>query len=248
VRQLLGIILFVVAAYYLTVWLWMVTTPKELSVPSVIGLGQQEALRILRGAGLQPEVVAEKPSETAPEDTVLASDPPGNRKVRVGRMVRLTVSTGSKWAKVPDVDDMSVDRARALIQEARLVVGKEKARYDKKTPIGYVMEQSPKAGERVLRGSEVALVVSRGPRPPVEVIGEGPPREEPRSTEISLVIPPGASLQEVRIVVQDRQGERAVYTGYHRPGETITQSVSGEGPSVVVRVYLSGILVQERSF
>jgi hypothetical protein len=60
-------------------------------------------------------------------------------------------------------------------------------------------------------------------------------------------VPPGASLQEVRIVVKDRKGERDVYTGFHQPGETVARTVSGEGPSITVQVYLSGLLIEERS-
>ena len=247
VLQLLLIILFLVGGYHLTMWLWVATAPKEAAVPSLAGLTSEEAGKLLQASGLEPEVVAEKPSETAPANTVLASDPPPTRKVRVGRVVRLTLSTGSKWAKVPDVREMSVDRARALISEAKLVVGKERARYDKKVPISYVMEQAPKPKETVLRGSEVELVVSRGPRPSPEVIGEETPLPQIRSTEISFEVPPGPGLQEVRIVVQDKHGERTVYTGYHQPGETVTRTVSGEGPNITVQIYLSGILAEERS-
>jgi len=245
--QLLVIILLLVGGYHLLMWLWVATAPKEVAIPGLIGLTHEEAVKLLQASGLRVEVVAEKPSESVPEKAVLVCDPPPKRKVRVGRVVHLTLSTGSKWAKVPDVRDMSVDRARALIREAKLVVAKEKARYDNKVPIGYVMVQTPEPGKSVLRGSDVELVVSRGPKPPVEVIGEEQPRTEARSSDISFVVPPGAELQEVRIVVRDRKGERTVYTGYHKPGETIIRTVFGEGPSITIQVYLSGILVQERS-
>ncbi len=247
VLQLLLVIIFLVGGYQLTMWLWVATAPKEVAVPSITGLTSEEAGKLLQGSGLQAEVAAEKASETAPANTVLASDPPPSRKVRAGRVVRLTLSTGSKWAKVPDVRDMSVERARALIGEAKLVVGKERARYDKKVPISYVMEQAPKPKETVLRGSEVELVVSRGPKPSAEVTGEETPLPQIRSTEISFEVPPGPSLQEVRIVVRDKHGERTVYTGYHQPGETVTRTVSGEGPNITVQIYRSGILAEEHS-
>lgn len=247
VLQLLLIVLLLVGGYHLMMWLWVATAPKEVAVPSIAGLTSEEAGKLLQASGLQPEVVAEKPSETAPANTVLASDPPSSRQVRVGRVVRLTLSTGSKWAKVPNVRDMSVERARALIREAKLLVGKERARYDKKVPIGYVIEQAPEPKETVIRGSEVELVVSRGTQPSAEVIGEERPRPQTRSTEISFEVPPGPSLQEVRIVVRDKKGERVVYTGYHQPGETVARTVGGEGPNITVQIYLSGILAEERN-
>lgn len=248
ILQLLAIAGFVVGGYQLTMWLWVKTAPKAVEVPKVVGLAREEAVKLLEARDLQYQIVAEKPSEEVAKGHVLESDPPAKRKVRVGRIVRLTLSSGSKWAKVPDVRDMSVDRARALVQEAGLMVGKESAAYHSKVPIGYVIGQKPKAGEKVLRGSGVVLVVSRGPRPPEEVIGEERPQTGRRSTEVEVVVPPGPSLQEVRVVVRDRNGEREVYTGYHQPGDKVIRTVSGEGPGIVVQVFLSGILVQERSF
>ncbi len=248
VLQLLAIVGFVVGGYHLGMWLWVKTAPKQVKVPEIVGMAQDEALKVLEGRGLEGQIVAEKPSEKVAKGHVLESDPPAKRPVRVGRIVRLTLSSGSKWAKVPDVREMSVDRARALVQEAGLAVGGETAAYHDKVPIGYVIGQRPKPGEKVLRGSEMALVVSRGPRPPEEVVGEETPQTGERSTEVEVVVPPGPSLQEVRIVVKDRNGEREVYTGYHQPGDKVVRTVSGEGPGVVVQVYLSGILVQERSF
>jgi beta-lactam-binding protein with PASTA domain len=245
--QLLVIILFVIGSYHLAAWLWARTAPKETTVPSVAGLAQAEAVKVLEAAHLTSEVVARKPSETAPEGTVIAAEPAAGRRVKVGRLISITLSAGSKWAKVPDVLDMSVDRAIALIRQAKLEVRTQKAKYHPKVPTGYVLGQSPAPDTTVPRGSSLDLVVSKGPKPETAIVGEAPPKEEVRSTEISLTVPPGASLQEVRIVVKDRKGERTVYTGFHQPGETVARTVSGEGPTITVQVYLSGLLIEERS-
>ncbi len=247
VLQLIAILVFLVAAYELAVWGWERTAPREVNVPRIVGLQQKEAMLLLDGAGLTGEVIAEKASEKAKEGVVLSAEPGPGRSVKAGRIVRLTVSSGSRWAKVPDVSDMSVDRARALLREAKLVVRREKARYHPKVPVGYVLGQQPAPGERVPRGTEVDLVVSKGPQPETEVAEERPADEGVRSTDIELTVPPGASLQEVRIVVVDKGGEHVVLREYRQPGEKVTQTVSGEGPSVVVRVYLSGLLVQEKT-
>lgn len=245
--ELVAILALLFAAYEAAVWVWAKTAPKEVTVPKIVGLQQQEAKALLEAVGLKIEVVAEKPSETAAEGTVMTAEPAPERAVKVGRTVRLTVSQGSRWTKVPDVVDMSVDRARALLRAGKLIVRREKARYHEKVPIGYVLGQSPDAGERVARGTEVDLLVSKGPQPETEIAEEKPVEEGPRSMDITLTVPPGASLQEVRIVVIDKRGEHVAYRTYHQPGEKVERTVSGEGPKVVVRVYLSGLLVQEKS-
>ena len=90
--------------------------------------------------------------------------------------------------------------------------------------------------------------MSRGPRPATEVAEEHRSATEgTRSTDIELTVPPGASLQEVKIIVQDRNGTHVAYEAYHEPGETVRETVSGEGPSIVVQVYLSGLLVERKS-
>ncbi|MGD0112228.1 MAG: PASTA domain-containing protein [Armatimonadota bacterium] len=247
VIELLAIVAFLVAAYNLTIWGWAQTAPKEVTVPKIVGLQQQEATGLLKSLGLDSEVISEKASEDTPEGKVLEAEPGAGRVVKVGRKVRLTISSGSRWAKVPDVGDMSVDRARALLKEARLVVKREKARYDPKVPVGYVLGQTPTPGGKVPRGTEVDLLVSKGPEPDTEVIEDQPSDSGTHSRTIELTVPPGASLQEVKIIVTDTSGEHVAYHEYHEPGETISQTVSGEGANAVARVYLSGLLVQEKA-
>jgi serine/threonine-protein kinase len=247
VIELAAIIAFLVLSYHGLLWYWELTAPREVSIPKVVGMNEQEALRVLSSAGLRPEVVGRKASEEAPSGEVLSAEPPPARQVKVERKVRLIVSSGSRWAHVPDVREMSVDRARALLTQQNLALGKQLARFHETIPIGYVITQNPQPDQKLPRGAEVDLVVSKGPAPTAEPIEE---KQKPavRTTRVEYEIPPGASLQEVRIVVEDRRGERTIYRGFHRPGENISEMVTGEGPDAVVRVYVSGILAEEKSF
>jgi len=244
--EMLAIIAFIFIAYHAVVGYWELTAPKEVTVPKLVGLNEAEAQQVLGAAGLRAEVAARQGSEEAPESEVLASDPPPNRMVKAGRLVRLTVSSGSRWSIVPDATDMSVDRARALLRQENLTIGKETARFHNKVPLGYVIAHAPMPDQRVPRGTAVDLIVSKGPAPTAEP--DERERQGARTTQVEYEVPPGANLQEVKIVVQDRQGERVVYRNFHHPGEKVVETVSGEGPEVVVRVFLSGVLDQEKSF
>jgi len=244
VIELLAIIGLMIVSYHGVLWYWEKTAPAEVDVPKIIGLTEVEAEKVLAAAGLRSEVVGRKSDEDIPDGAILAADPPPGREVRVGRLVRLTASTGSRWAVVPDVREMSVDRARALLRQENLTVGKETARYDPEVPVGYVIGHAPSPEQKVPRGTPVDLLVSKGPAPN-RVVAEEPDSGLHRG-EIAYEVPPGANLQEVRIVVSDRNGERTVYRGIHRPGETVKETVSGEGPTTV-RLYLSGLLIEERT-
>ncbi len=240
-----AIIGFLVLSYYGLFWYWEKTAPPSTIVPQVVGMTQLEAAKVLSAAGLRSDVVARKTDEEVPAGAVLISDPPPGREVKLGRLVRVTLSAGSRWAVVPDVREMSVARARALLRTENLTVGKETARYNDSIPPGYVIGHAPEPDQQVPRGTPVDLLISKGPAPRVQ------PRDDIggpglRRTDIDYVVPPGASLQEVRIVVEDRNGQRTVYREMHRPGERVREAVEGEGPGVTVRVYLSGLVVEER--
>jgi len=246
--ELLAIIGFLAALHHGIMWYWEHTAPKEVSVPKLVGLTEREATGVLESIGLRAAVVGQKPDEEVPEGGVLLAEPPPQRKVKVGRLVRLTLSSGSRWSVVPDVREMSVDRARALLRKAGLSAGREKAVYDSKVPIGYVVAHVPEAGGQVPRNMGVDLLVSKGPAPQSPDVGPPGAESALRSTEIDFIVPPGPGLQEVRIVVHDDQGERTVYRRVHEPGERIVEKVSGKGPRISVRVYLSGEVMQERDF
>ncbi|MFB3881026.1 MAG: PASTA domain-containing protein [Armatimonadota bacterium] len=247
VVELAAIIAFLLVTYHGILWYWEYTAPKEVTIAEVVGMNEHEALRVLSSAGLRPEVTTRKASEDAPSGEVISSEPPPGRQVKAGRRVRLTVSSGSRWAFVPDVREMSVDRARALLTQENLEIGKQLARFHRSIPVGYVIAQNPPADKKVARGTSVDLVVSKGPTPEAEPVEED---EKPavRTTQVEYDVPPGASLQEIRIVVDDRRGERTVYRDFRRPGEKVSESVTGEGPNAVVRLYVSGVLAQEKPF
>ncbi len=247
VVELAAIIVFILLSYHGLLWYWDWTAPREVPIPNAVGMNEQEALKVLSAAGLRPEVVSRKTSEDKPSGEVLSADPPPGRPVKVGRRIRLVVSSGSRWSTAPDVSDMSVDRARALIAQANLEVGKQLARFHETIPVGYVISQNPEPEKKLSRGASVDLVVSKGPAPTAEPI-EGQRKPAVRTTRVEYEVPPGASLQEVRIVVEDRKGERTVYRNFHRPGEKISESVTGEGPDAVVRVYVSGVVAEEKPF
>lgn len=245
--QLVVVLFGLLVIYEGAIWYWNTTAPKEVTIPKVSGLREEEATSVLRTTGLVPEIVARKYDEGIAEGIVLATDPKPGRQVKAGRAIRLTVSMGSRWSKVPEVGQMSVDRAKALLHEARLTVGKEGASYHDKIPIGYVISQEPQAGTRVIRNTPVNVVVSRGPEPPEEANFPQNPTGL-RFYDVEFLIPPGPSLQDVRIVVLDSAGEHEVYHQSHQVGETVRKRVSGQGPDLKVQIYVSGNLAEEHAF
>jgi eukaryotic-like serine/threonine-protein kinase len=87
---------------------------------------------------------------------------------------------------IPEVQGLSEEGARALLSDQGLATTRDAAedRYDGQVPFGQVVEQRPRSGSLVKRGSAVQLVLSRGPNQAAvpSVLGESA-----QSAQVALV-------------------------------------------------------------
>ncbi|MEY4068070.1 MAG: hypothetical protein RLZZ332_406, partial [Actinomycetota bacterium] len=99
---------------------------------------------------------------------VIATTPVAGTSLREGNDIILVVSEGATLAVLPDVVGLTRDDAVATLQAAGLSVI-ESLRDDDSVPVGnvvgWIVTEQPNlvAGSQVLRGTEVAIVVSGGP-------------------------------------------------------------------------------------
>jgi serine/threonine-protein kinase len=230
--------------------------PPEVRVPDVEGKMLTQARQMLQERGLtalEERVFSDK----APLDTVIACDPEPGRKIKQGRVVKLTISNGAELVRVPDVTGMAVNAAKDLLRQQGFKVGEVTQQYHEVAAPGEVISQSVRAEEAVPKGTEVALFVSKGPKPEPETNttgGEQPPVNDGSLTEgavsIRLSVPQGASQQEVKIVVRDALGEHTAYQQYHAPGDAVEQEVNivvASNQKATIRVFVAGQLAKEQS-
>jgi len=130
-----------------------------LVVPPVIGLQEAQAKASVEALGLTLGPAA-KGGEGAP-GTVTAVVPPQGSAVVAGQAVSLTVA-GPAGIVVPDVRHISSRRAREKFEQAGLVLGRVRERYDENMRAYMVLEQDPPAGSTVEAGTKVNLVVNEG--------------------------------------------------------------------------------------
>jgi eukaryotic-like serine/threonine-protein kinase len=111
-------------------------------------------------------------STTTPKDFVFDQSPtPGSRQPK-GNTVTITVSTGVPKVAVPKiVGEQSTDAVAALQSEKLKWVIHE---VNSNLPSGEVTGQDPKAGTKVVQGTQVHFNVSKGPTPVVvpQVVGQ----------------------------------------------------------------------------
>jgi len=125
-------------------------------VPDLVGMSQTDAVNALIAAGLaQGEVTQKDSPETA--GTVLTQDPAAGTGVKKGSKINFSVATGT--VAVPDVSGKSEAEATAELRNAGLDATVQ-TREVSTGPIGVVIEQAPKAGEKVKTGTSIVITIS----------------------------------------------------------------------------------------
>lgn len=134
---------------------------SEVQMPDVSGMSLMRAKSMLGDLGLDYNVTYEESSEYE-QDIVIGSNVKAGRMVAEGTVIELTVSAGPQGVSLPDVTGKSLAEATALLEKEGFSVGKSETASDT-VEKGNVVSQSPKAGEKAPRGTQVTLQISSGP-------------------------------------------------------------------------------------
>jgi beta-lactam-binding protein with PASTA domain len=132
-----------------------------LRVPSVRGLAVTAGLRRLNSAGLRPIVRYVQSSQPAGR---IVAEVPSAGTVRRGSPVRVNVSTGpnpAASATVPSVVGQDQAAAASAVRQAGFKVLVLFRKTTDQTKDGVVLEEQPRAGSSIPRGSYVAIFVGR---------------------------------------------------------------------------------------
>ena len=134
---------------------------KEIIVPDVSGMSEDEAQKKLTDAGFKPTSEFQYDDNVA-EGNVISTTPAANSKAAKDTQVKMIVSKGAQKKTVPDVRGKSEADARSEIQAAGLTVGSTSTQHDDSVAKGNVISQSVTPGKKVSAGTAVNLVLSSG--------------------------------------------------------------------------------------
>jgi beta-lactam-binding protein with PASTA domain len=140
---------------------------SAVTVPGVVGLKQDEAVRRLNERGLVPQLRTLQ--SKFPRGTVFAQAPGEGTKVDRGSQVALSVSAATV-VPVPNVVGQKTATAVAKLKAVGL--GAQVTTVPAKAAAGTVLAENPQAGTRVGKGSTVALRVSKGQATVPDVRGQ----------------------------------------------------------------------------
>lgn len=138
---------------------------KEVTIPQVTGMTQEEAEIVLRGSGLYLVVVDSTYSDKAPLGTVVEQTPPALSHAKPDRPVYVVMNARTKQLiPLPELHDVSYRQAEATLRSIGLRVAK--VEYEPSLYPDNVLDVragglSLNEGTRLLEGSGVTLVVGR---------------------------------------------------------------------------------------
>ena len=135
---------------------------KLVEVPKLRGISLRQAEIMLSEKGLKIGDISWTCNDSFPEQVVVSATPSFGTTVPKGISVGLTVNklTPEGAVIVPQFIGKNVDEAQHLAGEAGLEIGIIRYKVDNSLLPRTVMEQVPKAGAEVNRGSRVELVIS----------------------------------------------------------------------------------------
>ncbi|MDE0215114.1 MAG: Stk1 family PASTA domain-containing Ser/Thr kinase [bacterium] len=136
------------------------TAVPVVSVPDVVGLSSQSAIRELRAAGFVVSQVFEA-SETVASNEVVSQSPEARAEVEQGAEIEITVSSGAVPVLVPGVVGQSAGDAARHLQDRGFAPELQEVE-GSTAPSGQVLRQDPPAGSEAAPGSSVVLYVAEG--------------------------------------------------------------------------------------
>ena len=131
-------------------------------VPNIVGIPQAEAVEQLKEAGFQKVEVNDVYDQGTQNEVVVKQDPVGGMKVKKGRNVRIWVNKGQSDVWLPDFTGVQEREAKLALEGRGFIVKVTKENHES-VPTGYVIRQFPEGDKNQPKGSEVTLVVSKGP-------------------------------------------------------------------------------------
>ncbi|WP_181918981.1 putative Ig domain-containing protein [Wenzhouxiangella sediminis] len=148
---------------------FVIDVVEPVTVPVLTGLSEAAALAALESVSLRADPLRDVFSDTVAIGEVAAQSPPAGTSTAAGAGVTVEVSRGPVPVSVPRLVGLDIGDAQARLFDAGLDAFPLEWVNDPRVPRGVVKQQDPPPNARVSPGSDVAIVVSGGPRAVIDV-------------------------------------------------------------------------------
>ena len=228
---------------------------EQVTVPKVVDMTEEEAIKALEEAKLKVEKVEEE-SKKVDAGHVISQETEPNTQVHAGDTVVIHISTGVKKAAVPSVIGKNEDEAKKALSDLGFTVNVSYEE-DSSKDNGTVLKQSIDTGKEVEVGTSISITVNKLTETKSATVninvrsllnGKVEYEETPSKSDDNETNSTTSQTEkkvkdvEVRITV----GEDTVYKNKVDPSTTnLIQSITGKG-TVTVKVYIDGIKKAEK--
>lgn len=142
----------------------------SVTMISVLGMTFDEAKEELKELNLGiKQNTTQEPSDVYKEGTIMAQSVKKDKKVKKNTTIVVTISSGEAQLEMINVVGMDSATAKKRLEEELDANVKEEYEYSDEVDEGKVISTSPKEGTSVSKGSDVTIVLSRGPKPAEKV-------------------------------------------------------------------------------
>lgn len=135
----------------------------EIEVPKIVGKYENEAREELEKLGLKLEVENYITSTEFEKDQIINQEIEAGSKVKSGYTIKVNVSKGLEQVKIPTLYKHLYDEARIKLENLGLAVGLVDYEFSEDIEADRVISQSPDPGSLVDTGTEIDLLISKGP-------------------------------------------------------------------------------------
>jgi serine/threonine-protein kinase len=132
--------------------------PPRIPVPDVISYEESTGRMLMEAAGLLVSV--DHTQTAAPKGVIVNTRPPAGATLPPGGRVTLVVSVGAPTLTVPDVRGLTLEEARAILEQTGLTLGTY-FRRTSEAPPGTIIHQTPAPGTLSASGAAVDLILAR---------------------------------------------------------------------------------------
>jgi serine/threonine-protein kinase len=134
---------------------------KPFAAPNFVGQTYATAKTMAVNSGLKLAEPTRKACDNAPKGSVCSQDPAPNTNVNKGDTINLVVSTGAPKVVVPSVVGQSLDDATTTLTADKYQFKVETQQKVSGEDPGTVLEQNPKLGAQVQKGTVITLTVAK---------------------------------------------------------------------------------------
>lgn len=206
-------------------------TPEQVTVPTIVGLPESDAVTALTNVGLDYTRQSE-PSDTVDSGLVTRSDPAEGTSTDAGSSVTIWVSAGPNSIAIPDVSGLTQDVARQQLEDLGLTVGNVTQEDVPDQPGGRVTRTDPVATQSVSPDQAITLFVASGNVQLDDLRGKT--RAEAQQILTALKLTASFTTVETTDAAPDTVFEQARQPGLVQQGSTVDLTVAAAPTTVTI--------------